>query len=230
MDGRTPSILLVEDDTELAQLVSDSLSRAGFRVEVVHDGLHALERVRAECPDAVVLDAMLPRMDGFEFLRQLRPEHDVPVLMLTALEGSADQVAGLEAGADDYVVKPVDPMVLRARLHALLRRGGATRDDGELRAGPLTLVPTRREARGPDGAIPLRDAEFDLLAYLMRNAGRVVEREELFLALRGIPYDGLDRSMDLRVSKLRSTLRERLRGDGLIRTVHGRGYLLVTDS
>lgn len=219
-------ILVVEDDAPLARLMAAALTRDGFRVDCEARGDTAVARIPALSPDLVVLDVMLPGLDGFGVLRALRPHWKGLVLMLTARGDDFDQVTGLELGADDYVVKPVVPQVLLARVRALLRRERHA-VTAERRFGALRLQPGAREAVGPSGPIPLTSAEYDLLLFFADNAGRVVERDELFLALRGMAYDGLDRSLDLRVSKLRSKLREHLDGDAMIRTVHGRGYLFA---
>ncbi|MEM6927200.1 MAG: response regulator transcription factor [Myxococcota bacterium] len=227
-DGR---ILVVEDDVALAELVQETLQRDGYQVTLHHRGDTAVGAIRKLDPDLLLLDLMLPGTDGFDILRQLRPAWSGPVLMLTARGDAFDQVSGLELGADDYVVKPVLPRVLLARVKALLRRAAPVVDDhAPLDVGGLHLVPSAREVRAGDQPVPLTDAEYDLLWFLARNAGRVVEREELFQELRGIDYDGLDRSMDLRVSKLRATLRKTLGREGPIRTVHGRGYLFAVDA
>jgi len=221
-------LLLVEDDEPLAELMAQALRRGGLEVDVVHRGNGVVERIHRDQPDLVVLDVMLPGMDGFEILRALRPAWKGLVLMLTARGDAFDQVAGLELGADDYVAKPVVPQVLLARVRALLRRRRPAGPDVEQHTfGDLQIVPSAREARGRKGVIPLSDAEYDLLAYLASRAGEVVERDDLFRELRGIAYDGLDRSMDLRVSKLRAQLRDHLDGRSPIRTVHGRGYLFA---
>ncbi len=223
-------ILVVEDDIELAQLVREALQRDGYEVALHHRGDTAVEAIRRIDPDLLVLDLMLPGSDGFDVLRQLRPAWRRPVLMLTARGDAFDQVSGLELGADDYVVKPVLPRVLLARVKALLRRAAPVVDEqAPLRVGGLRIVPSAREVRVGESLVRLSDAEYDLLWFLARNAGRVVGREELFQELRGIDYDGLDRSMDLRVSKLRARLRDALGGEGPIRTVHGRGYLFAVD-
>ena len=224
-----PHILLVEDDAALARLIAAALERDGFRVDREERGDAAAERVRALSPDLLILDVMLPGLDGFAVLRALRPRWTGPVLMLTARGDDIDQVMGLELGADDYVVKPVVPQVLLARVRAILRRERQA-TPADKRFGALRLQPHAREALGPSGPIPLTSAEYDLLSFFTDNPGRVIERDELFLALRGVPYDGLDRSLDLRVSKLRSKLREHLGGDAMIRTVHGRGYLFAVRS
>lgn len=222
-------LLLVEDDVPLAELMATSLRRGGYTVTLHHDGATAEERIRELGPDLVVLDVMLPGRDGFDICRVIKSTSTVPVLMLTARGEDLDHVLGLELGADDYVIKPVGPRVLEARVKALLRRAGPARDSAEapLIFGALQVHPGAREVRVDDVVVAMTDAEFDLLYYLATHAGRVIDREELFRALRGIAYDGLDRSMDHRVSKVRSQLREHLGGRSPIRTVHGRGYLFA---
>ncbi|MEZ4324753.1 MAG: response regulator transcription factor [Polyangiales bacterium] len=222
----TAHVLIVEDDAPLARLMAAALARDGLRVDTEGRGDRAVERVLSLAPDLLILDLMLPGLDGFDVLRALRPRWGGPVLMLTARGDDFDQVTGLELGADDYVIKPVVPQVLLARVRAMLRRERQA-TSSVLRFGALRLETGAREALGPSGPIPLTSAEYDLLAFFVQHAGRVIERDELFLALRGVPYDGLDRSLDLRVSKLRSKLREHLGGDAMIRTVHGRGYLFA---
>lgn len=220
-------LLLVEDDEPLAALMAEALQRGGFEVDVLHRGDGVVARIHRDPPDLVVLDLMLPGMDGFEVLRALRPAWQGLVLMLTARGDAFDQVAGLELGADDYVAKPVVPQVLLARVRALLRRHRGVGLGEAWVFGDLQIIPSAREARGRRGVIPLADAEYDLLEFLAARPGEVVDRDTLFRALRGIDYDGLDRSIDLRVSKLRAQLRDHLDGRSPIRTVHGRGYLFA---
>ncbi|MFK7926725.1 MAG: response regulator [Myxococcota bacterium] len=221
-------ILLVEDDVPLAELVAASLRREGYTVELQHRGDQAVAHIQRLDPDLVILDVMLPGADGFEILRQLRPAWTKPVLMLTAREEDFDQVTGLELGADDYVIKPVLPRVLQARVRAMLRRAAAAAPKtSDLVFGGLRIIPSAREVRAHDTVIEFTDSEYDLLEYLANNAGRTIDRDELFRELRGIEYDGLDRSMDLRISKLRSRLRDELGGRSPVRTVHGRGYLFA---
>lgn len=221
-------IVVVEDDVPLAELMATGLRREGHTVTLHHDGASAEARIRELAPDLVILDVMLPGRDGFDICRALKPDWTGPILMLTARDDDFDQVLGLELGADDYVLKPVVPRILRARVKALLRRAAKVQlVHPTLRFGVLTILPGAREVRVDDVTVALTDAEFDLLHHLAANAGRVVDREELFQVLRGISYDGVDRSIDLRVSKVRSQLRDHLSGRSPIRTVQGRGYLFA---
>lgn len=228
MSGVPHRLLLVEDDLKLAGLIGSFLGQHGF--ELLHEprGDRALERFERERPDLVLLDLMLPGLDGLAVCRALRRlRSDVPLLMLTARDGLADQVLGLESGADDYVIKPVEPMLLLARLRALLRRGSQAPAQLRVLGGALRLCETRREAHLEDAPLALSTQEFEMLMALARRAGQVVSRDDLLLALRGLEFDGLDRSVDLCISRLRRKLGDTARTPALIKTVWGRGYLLL---
>jgi two-component system response regulator RstA len=219
-------LLLVEDDARTARLVAEYLSGQGFRVEIEADGARATKRILTEQPDAVVLDLMLPGKDGLTICREVRGSFAGPILMMTARGDEVDQVVGLELGADDYIAKPVSPRLLVARLRALLRRSARPEPVAErVQVGALAVDRTRREATLSDAPLALTTAEFDLLWALARRAGEVVSREALFEELRGIPYDGTDRSIDMRVSAVRRRLE--VQGQTWIKTVRGEGYLLV---
>jgi two-component system response regulator RstA len=227
-----PSLLVVEDDRELAELIVDRLRTAGYAVRHAADGLAAIDAILGSPPDVVVLDLMLPGADGFEVLRRVRPAYRGGVLVLTARDDDLDQVEGLELGADDYVVKPVRSRVLVARVEALMRRVLAARaePDGVCIAGALRMDRGRREATFRGGALDLTTTEFDLLAYLAERAGTVVDREHLYRDLNGTRYDGIDRSIDVHVSRLRHKLGDDPRSPQLIKTVRGVGYLLARDT
>jgi DNA-binding response OmpR family regulator len=229
-------ILLIEDDVRLAELTATYLEQNGLRVKVEARGDRALERFAQDKPRLVLLDLLLPGKDGLSICRELRRVQDVPILILTAKDTDLDHVIGLEAGADDYVMKPVDPMVLLARVRALLRRaergpGAAT---GERRPdvmlGALRISDTSREVWFDGQAVPLTTQEFELLSLLAHRAGELVSRDEVFRSMRGIDYDGLDRSIDGRVSKLRRKLGDDAAAPTRIKTVWGKGYLLVPDA
>lgn len=224
-----PTILLADDDTALTEVVAEFLQAHGFTTVVTGDGLSAVEVIRASPPDLVVLDLTMPGMDGLSVCRTIRPFYSGPVLLLTALVDDIDEVAGLETGADDYVRKPVRPRVLLARIRSLLRR--ATANPGStsrsLELGALCIDPGAREVSVKGEPIPLTTAEFDLLLALATRAGEVVTRDELYHQLRGISWDGVDRSMDLRVSRLRSKLEEGGAPSDWIKSVRGVGYQLV---
>ncbi|WP_442957735.1 response regulator, partial [Polaromonas sp.] len=195
-------ILIVEDDQRLADLTRDYLQSNGLAVSIEADGAQAAARILKEQPDLVILDLMLPGEDGLSICRKVRGGYDGPILMLTARTDDMDQVLGLEMGADDYVCKPVRPRLLLARIRALLRRreGGEAGGEGprRLEFGRLVIDSAMREAWLGEQSIELTSAEFDLLWLLTVNAGRILSREEIFNALRGIEYDGQDRSIDVR--------------------------------
>jgi DNA-binding response OmpR family regulator len=228
-------ILLIEDDTRLAELTATYLEQNGLRVATEARGDRALERFTRERPRLVLLDLLLPGKDGLSICREIRRAHEVPILILTAKDTDLDHVIGLEAGADDYVMKPVDPMVLLARVRALLRRaersGGApTERKADLTLGALRISETSREVWLNGTAVPLTTQEFELLSLLAHRAGELVSRDEVFRTMRGIDYDGLDRSIDGRVSKLRRKLGDDAAAPTRIKTVWGKGYLLVPDA
>ncbi len=225
-------ILIVEDDERLATLTRDYLENNGLTVSVEHDGGKAVARILDENPDLVVLDLMLPGEDGVSICRRVRADFHNPILMLTARTDDLDEVLGLEMGADDYVAKPVRPRVLLARIRALLRRNSPPviedkGDDGRLVFGDLVIDSAMREAWLQGENIELTSAEFDLLWLLSSNAGRILSREEIFEKLRGIEYDGQDRSIDVRVSRIRPKIGDDPMHPRMIKTVRSKGYLFV---
>ncbi|WP_253448837.1 winged helix-turn-helix domain-containing protein [Halomonas sp. Y3] len=225
-------VLIIEDDERLADLTRDYLEANGFRVSLVRDGTHAVERILALQPDLVILDLMLPGEDGLSICRRVRGDYPGPILMLTARTDDMDQVLGLEMGADDYVPKPVQPRVLLARMRALLRRTESFEPAGSQRLtfGKMEIDSAVREAWVGGERIDLTSAEFDLLWLLASHAGRVLTREEIFSQLRGIKYDGQDRSIDVRVSRIRSKIGDDPNQPQRIKTVRSKGYLFVKDT
>lgn len=230
-------ILIVEDDERLANLTKDYLESNGLEVSIEGDGARAIDRIKSEQPDLVVLDLMLPGEDGLAVCRIVRPHYSGPILMLTARTEDLDQVLGLEMGADDYVAKPVRPRVLLARIRALLRRAKekpeSESDDAStekrLTFGPLVIDSSMREAWLNEESIDLTSAEFDLLWLLSSSAGHVLTREEIFHQLRGIEYDGQDRSIDVRVSRIRPKVGDDPINPKRIKTVRSKGYLFVKE-
>jgi DNA-binding response OmpR family regulator len=222
-------LLMIEDDSELASMVSDYL--AGFGMTVVHcrtaaEGLAAFER---EAVDAVILDIMLPDLDGLEICRRLRRRSDVPILMLTARGDDADRIVGLEIGADDYLPKPFNPRELLARLRAVLRRAavqGAS-PTSLLRFGRLTIDPEARAVLLDGEARPLTGHQFDLLLVLARNAGRVLSRQQLMDLSRGKNREAYDRSIDVHVSRIRAAIEADPERPQRILTVRGVGYVFA---
>jgi len=228
-------ILIVEDDQRLAELTREYLEGHGLNVAIEADGAKAAARILRERPALVVLDLMLPGEDGLSICRKVRGEFDGPILMLTARTDDMDEVQGLETGADDYVCKPVRPRVLLARIRALLRRSEgsaepASENQKRLEFGPLVIDNAMREAWLAERSIELTSAEFDLLWLLAFNAGRILSREEIFNALRGIEYDGQDRSIDVRISRIRPKIGDDPMHPRLIKTVRSKGYLFVREA
>jgi len=222
-----PNILLVEDDRRLAEMVSEYLGEAGFSVSVAGDGRTGLARLAAEPCDALVLDLMLPDMDGLEVCRQLRAFSDVPVLMLTARGDAMDRVVGLEIGADDYLPKPFEPRELLARLRAILRRWDRTRSANVLRFGRLEID---RDARGVrvDGAErSLTGHQFALLVALAERAGRVLSRDTLMDLVKGEELEAFDRSIDVHVSRIRAAIEDDPKRPRRLLTVRGAGYVFA---
>jgi len=226
-----PTVMLVEDDARLAGLVSQYLSGNGFRVTVADLATSVADAILQENPDLVILDLGLPGQDGFSICRQLRPRYTNPILILTARDSDMDHVLGLELGADDFVSKPVEPRVLMARIHALLRRVARTpvavQLPNVLAFGRLTIDAAARAVRLEGREITLSTSEFDLLHHLASHAGEVQSREALFRELHNRDYDGVDRLLDIRVSHLRKKLGDDERAASHIKTVWGQGYLFA---
>src|SRR2546423_3691238 len=224
-------VLLADDDVELSAMLKEYLEREGFAVTAVHDGEAAARLAPGGAYQIVVLDVMMPKLDGVEALRRIRQASRVPVIMLTARGDDVDRIVGLELGADDYVPKPCTPRELVARLRAILRRaqgganvGGAAA--GPLEIGALKLWPEKRRAEWRSRELVLTSIEFNVLEVLMKNAGRVVSKHEISEQALGRPLARFDRSIDVHLSAIRQKL-----GDGarLIRTVRGLGYHLVKE-
>jgi len=208
------TILVVDDEARIVKLVRDYLERAGFDVLSAQDGETALTLARLEQPDLIVLDLMLPGVDGLDVCRRLRRQSGVPIIMLTARVEEADRIVGLELGADDYVIKPFSPRELVARVRATLRRAS-----GEV--GPATVL----RAGDVDGEpVDLTPTEFQVLATLVRQPGRIFSREQLLEAVHGVAFDGYDRSMDSHIKNLRRKIEPDPRNPRYIQTVYGVGY------
>jgi two-component system OmpR family response regulator/two-component system response regulator RstA len=226
-------ILLVEDDERLADLTAEYLRKNDFEVAIEARGDSAEVRILDDDPELVILDIMLPGKDGFEVCRAVREKYKGVILMLTARDEDLDQILGLELGADDYIAKPVQPRLLLARIKALLRRApGAASDDSaeagaaaELAFGSFRISQATRSAHLGDEAIDLTTAEFDLLWLLAQHAGSILSRDDLLQQLRGIGFDGLDRSIDARISRLRRKLGDDPENPTRIKTVRSKGYL-----
>lgn len=226
-------ILLVEDDRQLSNLICDFLEAEGFHVKQEFRGDTVNKRVEVFTPDLIILDIMLPGKDGFAVCKEIRPTFNGPILMLTAKGTDFDQVLGLEIGADDYVIKPVEPRVLLARVNALLRRGQLPNEGSEvaeLNFGNLLVRRGSRQVILDDVNIELTSQEFDLLWLLASKAGEVQNRDYIYKAVVGREYDGMDRSVDVRISRLRKKLHDSTETPFRIKTIWGQGYLFVPDA
>lgn len=222
------AVLVIDDDRELCTLIGEFLEQHGFQAKAAYDGPSGLRLAVEEPFDLILLDVMLPGMDGFTVLAELRKQSDAPVLMLTARAETASRVAGLEAGADDYLPKPFDPDELLARMRAILRRAAMTgnkRPCGVLQVSGVRLEPATRKVFHGGREVPLTSVEFDVLETLMRAAGRVVSRDEIFLRLFQRKASPFDRSLEVHVSHIR----KKLGRAELIRTVRGVGYQFAAE-
>ena len=222
-------ILIIDDDARLSAMVCDYLAAAGFTVErrlTAHEGLDAVAR---SAPDAVILDLMLPDLDGFEVCRRLRAGSDVPILMLTARGEDTDRIVGLELGADDYLGKPFNPRELLARIRAILRRRTGPRADvNAMRFGRLTIDRGARARARVDGeAKVLTSYQFDLLVALAEHAGRVLNRDRLLDLVKGEELEAFDRSIDVHVSRIRAAIEDDPKHPRRIITVRGSGYVFA---
>jgi DNA-binding response OmpR family regulator len=232
---KTRTVVVVEDDRDIAELVRGALADAGWRVHVVHDGVVGLEAGLDAATDLVVLDLMLPGMDGLDVARRLRAARpDLLLLMLTAKATELDRVLGLELGADDYVTKPFSLRELQARVKALVRRQEAALDapapSTRIEVGPLAIDPAGRSATLDGAALRLTQREFDLLAFLARHAGQVFSRHELLDRIWGAGFDGFAHTVNSHINRLRTKIERDPTDPQLIQTVWGRGYKLVAPS
>lgn len=220
-------VLVVDDDVKTVELVKLYLNRDGYRVLTAYDGLEALRLARESHPDLIVLDIMLPGLDGLEVCRTLRAESDVPIIMLTARTTDQDRLTGLELGADDYVTKPFSPRELAARVRTVLRRlpGEALqRGPAEIKHGELTVDFLKQEVTLAGTSIGLTPIEFKLLGILVREPGRVFSRAQLIEKALGYDFDGFDRTIDVHILNLRRKLEPGSRRSRYVRTVYGTGY------
>jgi DNA-binding response OmpR family regulator len=224
-----PRILVVDDEVQIARVLRGYLEQAGLAVIIAHDGRQALRLARQESPDLIILDLMLPEVDGLDVCRALRKESNVPIIMLTARVEETDRLIGLELGADDYVTKPFSPREVVARVRAVLRR---TRPDPEqgfdetLRVGELMLDTARRALTVAGRRVELTPSEFEVLRAMMRSPGRVFTRAQLLEAAQGTAYEGYERTIDTHIKNLRQKIEDAPRRPEYLLTVHGVGYRL----
>ncbi|MEP6672296.1 MAG: response regulator transcription factor [Chthoniobacter sp.] len=227
-----PRLLVIDDDRKLCRLIADYLDPLGYDVTTVHTGPDGVERATAEAWQAIILDLMLPGLDGFEVLKQIRRTSDVPVLMLTARGDEADRIVGLEIGADDYLPKTFSSRELLARIRAVTRRTARTPaalkdSDAEIVIDKLRINPGSRTAALDDQALVLTPVEFELLLSLARAKGRVKTRDHLLEQIREREYEVFDRSIDVHISALRKKLGDDPKTPHFIRTVRAAGYMLI---
>ncbi|MEC4090720.1 response regulator [Pseudoalteromonas rubra] len=226
-------ILLIDDDRELTQLMSQFLQKNGYDVACYEQGNGAVARVEEFAPDLLVLDLMLPGQDGLSICRQIRGRFTGPIIMLTALVDDIDEVTGLEVGADDYLCKPVKPRVLLAHVRAQLRRHNmlVTQTSQTVRTindGEICVDLAKRKATCGDKEVLLSSAEFELLWLLANSAGRILSRDELYRTIFKLEFDGMDRSIDLRISRLRKKLGDDPKEPKIIKTIRNKGYLIAS--
>ena len=221
------TVLIVDDEKRLVSLVESYLTQEGYRVATAFNGKQALEVAAKEKPDLIILDIMMPEMNGYEFLRAHRAERDTPIIMLTAKVEDDDKIIGLELGADDYVVKPFKPRELMARVRNVLRRAGKSEPTGKtLKVAGIVLDRDSREVLVGERSIDLTPSEFDLLAALMATPGRVFSRLDLLDVVQGVRYEGYERTIDTHIKNLRAKMGDDPRKPQHIETVYGVGYRL----
>jgi DNA-binding response OmpR family regulator len=220
-------ILVIDDEPKIVEICQDYLVKAGFDVSHAYDGRTGLAMAHRIQPDLVVLDLMLPEMDGLEVCRELRRESGVPIIMLTARVEESDKLIGLELGADDYMTKPFSPRELVARVRTVLRRGAGIPQAEIIHAGDLILDRRQFSAKISDREIPLTRTEFELLAILASQPGRIFSRSQLLTAVRGVTFESYERAIDSHIRNLRRKIEPEEAGPTYIITVHGAGYKFV---
>lgn len=217
-------IVVIDDEPKIVDICRDYLNASGYQVISASDGLHGLQLVRREKPDLVVLDLMMPGMDGLEVCKQIRRETNIPIIMLTARIEESDKIMGLELGADDYITKPFSPRELVARVRVVLRRVSGNPVSDTLQVGEIAIDRTRYEATLPDKKIQLTPTEFEILATLMKQPGRIFSRAQLLNAVHGIAFESYERAIDSHIRNLRRKLETSEGESRYIFTVHGVGY------
>ena len=225
----TPTILIIDDDAKLNQLLKDFLKDFGFNVVTATHPTQGLKKLKQALPDLVILDIMLPEMDGFEVCKTVRQTSNVPIIMLTARGEVTDKVVGLELGADDYLAKPFEPRELVARIQSVLRRTRPLSATRNLSFNRLTIDLDKRTVLLDESPVDLTTNEFAALALLAENAGKVLNRDQILQELRGIDCDAFNRSVDITMSRLRQKLKDDPRSPEFIKTIWGTGYVFIAD-
>jgi len=223
------TVLIIDDDEKLNELLSDYLVRFGFTVKTAtqpSDGLELLER---EPPDIIILDIMLPEMDGFEVCKEIRKTHTVPILMLTARGEVTDRIVGLELGADDYLPKPFEPRELVARLQSILRRSKETPSSERIKCGPLVVDLAKQTVLLGTEKIELTTMEFEVLALFLKNPGKVLTRDRILAKTHDLDWEAFNRTVDVLVSRLRQKLKDDPKNPRFLRTIWGKGYKFIGD-
>jgi DNA-binding response OmpR family regulator len=223
------TLLIIDDDAKLNQLLKDFLKDFGFDVVAATHPIKGLKKLKQASPDLVILDIMLPEMDGFEVCRAIRQTSNIPIIMLTARGEVTDKVVGLELGADDYLAKPFEPRELVARIQSVLRRTQQLSDNQTLTFDRLTIDLDKRIALLDGNPLDLTTNEFTALAFLARNTGKVLNRDQILQELRGMDCDAFNRSVDIAVSRVRQKLKDNPKSPEFIKTVWGSGYVFIAD-
>jgi DNA-binding response OmpR family regulator len=221
------TICIIDDDEKLNQLLKDYLSKFGFAVFSFTHPEKGLQFLKQNCPDIIILDIMLPDMDGFEVCRKIRDSYHIPIIMLTARGEVTDRVVGLELGADDYLPKPFEPRELVARIQAILRRGSPKRKSERIHSGQLILDLDRQTVVLNNQQIGLTTTEFEILSLFLKHPGKVLTRDQIMDHVRGIEWSAFDRSIDVLVSRVRQKLHDNPKKPIFIKTIWGKGYKFI---
>lgn len=221
------TILIIDDDKKLNNLLSDYFSKFGFKVTAVTHPDEGLKILKRELPDIIILDIMLPKMDGFEVCKEIRKEYSVPIIMLTARGEVTDRIVGLELGADDYLPKPFEPRELVARIQSVLRRSSEDLKSGIIKFGRLVVDIEKHSVLLDGENVDLTTMEFEILSLFIRNPGKVFTRDHLMDRIRGIEWEAFDRSIDVLISRLRQKLNDHPKKPSFIKTIWGTGYKFI---
>lgn len=221
------SIFIIDDDEKLNNLLRDYLEKFSFKVTTITHPKEGLKILKRELPDIIILDIMLPEMDGFEICKEIRKEYSVPIIMLTARGEVMDKVVGLELGADDYIPKPFEPRELVARIQSVLRRSSANQKSDFIKCGKLFIDLQKYEVLHDGEKVDLTTMEFEVLSILAKNCGKVLNRDQILEKLRGIEWESFNRSVDVLISRLRQKLNDDPKNPSLIKTIWGTGYKFV---